>query len=242
MVTETVKELVPTDTVVENSTNGLPFNASLCKREGQKFAFTLLRNDMTLRLRHRDNFVMDSWLQDSTRVGSFVLGFAEMYSTDRTSFRMSEGALKVLKTENAGGNSEWSEAFSYEVMHTLFNGQLEKTEMEIEYFPAGGSITDYQILIRDVSYGVSVTRGFRYRAQFTDRDARVLLEKKLTGVLEATRLVMKKWKNQILHVLVEEEYIADVLERVFRALPDEVKGSTLVFVTVVKNAHWIMKQ
>jgi len=125
----------------------------------------------------------------------------------------------------------------------MLNATLEKTEMEISYFPFGGSISDYQINIRNTSYGVSVTRGYKFGSTFTEIDAKVLLMKKLKGVLVSSQLVMNGWKKQMLHVLIEEDYIAQVLKDVYQnSIPDDIKKDTLVFVTVVKNAHWVMKQ
>ena len=54
--------------------------------------------------------------------------------------------------------------------------------MEVEYFPEGGSITDYMVQMFGLSLGVSVTRAMKYRGgTFTEEDAEKLLNKKLKG-------------------------------------------------------------
>ena len=53
--------------------------------------------------------------------------------------------------------------------------------MEVEYFPEGGSITDYTCKMFDTTLGVSVTRAMKYGGDFTEEDADRLLMKKLNG-------------------------------------------------------------
>lgn len=56
-----------------------------------------------------------------------------------------------------------------------------QTEMEVSYFPEGGSITDYVCDIFGTKVGVSVTRAMKYRGEYTEEDATNLLTKKLKG-------------------------------------------------------------
>ena len=57
-----------------------------------------------------------------------------------------------------------------------------QTEMEVEYFPEGGSITDMVIRLFDEhTVGVSVTRAFKYHGDYEVEDALRLLNKKLNG-------------------------------------------------------------
>lgn len=70
---------------------------------------------------------------------------------------------------------------SYELLHRCFGATLLKTETEIEYFPTGGSITDYTCKLNDNTLGVSVTRAWKYRGDFEQEDAIHLLTKKLKG-------------------------------------------------------------
>jgi hypothetical protein len=41
------------------------------------------------------------------------------------------------------------------VLRASYGADLLKTEMELEYFPMGGSITDYSVLLYDLHIGVS---------------------------------------------------------------------------------------
>lgn len=77
----------------------------------------------------------------------------------------------------------WSEALSFELMQALFGARLTHTEMEIEYFPMGGSITDYCCEMFGERVGVSVTRAMRFHGGcMTEEEATALLSKKLNGV------------------------------------------------------------
>ena len=57
-----------------------------------------------------------------------------------------------------------------------------QTEMEVSYFPEGGSITDYVCELFGTKVGVSVTRAMKYRGEYTEGDAATLLMKKLKGI------------------------------------------------------------
>ena len=57
-----------------------------------------------------------------------------------------------------------------------------QTEMEVSYFPEGGSITDYVCELFGTKVGVSVTRAMKYRGEYTEEDAATLLMKKLKGI------------------------------------------------------------
>lgn len=53
--------------------------------------------------------------------------------------------------------------------------------MEVEYFPEGGSITDYTCEMFGTTIGVSVTRAMKFNGIFMEEDAETLLNKKLKG-------------------------------------------------------------
>ena len=55
--------------------------------------------------------------------------------------------------------------------------------MEIEYWPEGSKKTDYSVMLYGRPIGVSVTRAMKFKGVFTEEDARVLLYKKLFGIL-----------------------------------------------------------
>ena len=114
--------------------------------------------------------------------------------------KISKDAQRLLTTVNAGGESELSEAFSFEVLRRMFKAKLLKTEMEIEYFSDHCKITDYSIRINKIRVGVSVTRAMAYCTRFTKEDAMKLLNKKLVGVNESTCAVLERdqWERQVM--------------------------------------------
>jgi hypothetical protein len=71
--------------------------------------------------------------------------------------RLTDGGSRIRDLPNAGGNSVASEVMSFEVLRASYGADLLKTEMELEYFPMGGSITDYSVLLYDLHIGVSGT-------------------------------------------------------------------------------------
>jgi len=156
--------------------------------------------------------------------------------------QLSAGGKRLLDTPNAGGSSVWSEVISFEVLHAQFNADLSHTEMEIQYC-CHSKITDYSIKIFGRSIGVSVTRAMKYGfGQFDDDDAVRLLTKKLEGCQESSRNVLEQfsWDKQILHILVEQQYMVDVLLRAYQNLiPPSCKDDTIILLTVSPLAPWL---
>lgn len=70
---------------------------------------------------------------------------------DRMKF--SADGYRILNTPNAGGSSIISETLSFEILKKYFNAKLLKTEMEVPYFPEGGSINDYVVILFDSIIG-----------------------------------------------------------------------------------------
>ncbi|ELU02307.1 hypothetical protein CAPTEDRAFT_209470 [Capitella teleta] len=96
------------------------------------------------------------------------------------SMELSEGAMRIRDTANAGGSSIISEFLSYELMHRCFGAKLRKTEMEMN--SNGGPMTDYTCDIFGKYLAVSVTRAMAYNKKFTFKDALKLIEKKLENI------------------------------------------------------------
>lgn len=118
------------------------------------------------------------------------------------------------------------------------------TEMEISYWPQGGSIMDFSMELAGVKVGVSVTRAFKYvkgapLGVMTEEEATHLLTKKLEGVNNSTRLAMDKWSRQVLFVWTPTEEIADTMRKAWTQLDDSVKGTTLVLLVVANDADFI---
>ncbi|XP_032221445.2 AAC-rich mRNA clone AAC4 protein [Nematostella vectensis] len=149
---------------------------------------------------------------------------------------LSSGAVRMASTKNAGGSSEISEILSCEMMQRCYGAVLDKTELEVLYFPEGGSITDYTCNIFGLKIGVSVTRAMKYRGEFTTEDAAYLLCKKLKGIVTSSRNTMEHWHKQILHVWAASADVAKVTARAYRLVPSELKSNTVVLLTVSHNA------
>jgi len=159
---------------------------------------------------------------------------------------LSSGARRIMLEENAGGQSELSEGFSFEFLRKLFGAKLVKTEMAIRYWWNSWKKTDYSVKMSGNVIGVSVTRAMKYKGIFTRVDAEKLLRKKLFGINESTLGVLEQdeWQRQILHIWATDEYIERILYEVFLRLlftePDLVRN-TLVMVTVT-SSWWIFYQ
>ena len=147
-------------------------------------------------------------------------------------------AREILNTPNAGGSSEISEALSFEILKKFFNAKLLKTEMDIFYFPMGGSITDYVVKIFDSIIAVSVTRAMKHNdEEFTYENADALLRKKLKGILQSSKNSMLKWDKQILHVWVDREKTVEIVNNVWFNLENDLKANTVLLITLAYNCQ-----
>lgn len=148
---------------------------------------------------------------------------------------LSKGAKRMSTCPNAGGSSEKSEILSFELLRRCFGADLQKTEMEVQYFPEGGSITDYTCMMFSTKVGVSVTRAMKYQGDFTVEDAQRLLNKKLSGVLRSSKNTMEKWSKQILHVWATSVAVSVLIAEAYNLIPKDLKSNTVVLVTVTEN-------
>ncbi|KAL4219295.1 hypothetical protein ACF0H5_021875 [Mactra antiquata] len=152
----------------------------------------------------------------------------------------SQGGNRLKDVPNAGGSSVISEILSFELLQKCFKADLIKTEMEVTYFPEGGSITDYVCQVFGTKVGVSVTRAMKYRGgEFTTDDAEHLLKKKLKGVLQSNKNNLEDWNKQILHVWSVNKDVTNTLIQVYSNLPDNVTSNTVIFITTSKSADFI---
>jgi hypothetical protein len=102
--------------------------------------------------------------------------------------QLSEDALRLSSTPNAGGSSILSEIFSCELLSRLLDARLLLTEMQVRYYPVNSPMTDYVCEIDGKIVSVSVTRAMTSpRRRYTFADARRLLRKKLLGLIYSTR-------------------------------------------------------
>jgi len=157
-------------------------------------------------------------------------------------FIFSKGAIDVLTTPNAGGNSENSEALSFEILHRVFGAQLLKTEMAIRY-PPEWKKTDYLALFGTHRIGVSVTRAMKHihPDDFLPTDAEALLSKKLSGVNISSEGVDPRdsWERQLLHIFAQSDAIARTLYETFTAMSSELRSNTIVICTIAPDDRWI---
>ncbi|ESP02662.1 hypothetical protein LOTGIDRAFT_138071, partial [Lottia gigantea] len=150
------------------------------------------------------------------------------------------GSKRIRYVPNAGGNSVNSEVLSFELLGRCFGARLVKTEMEVSYFPQGGSITDYVTEIGGTVLGVSVTRAMKYFGDYTEEDAHHLLMKKLRGVNQSSRNTCESWTKQILHVWTTSAHVTDVITRVYDSdIPEDLKSNTLVLVSTAAESDFI---
>eukprot|EP00297_Palpitomonas_bilix_P011541 CAMPEP_0113879444 /NCGR_PEP_ID=MMETSP0780_2-20120614/7242_1 /TAXON_ID=652834 /ORGANISM="Palpitomonas bilix" /LENGTH=328 /DNA_ID=CAMNT_0000866027 /DNA_START=82 /DNA_END=1069 /DNA_ORIENTATION=+ /assembly_acc=CAM_ASM_000599 len=150
---------------------------------------------------------------------------------------LSSGAKRILYEPNAGGNSEVSEAISFEILYRFFSASLDHTEMEIKYMFRNSKKTDYSVRIFGERVGVSVTRAMRYGSLISTEDAERLLRKKLSGILVSTENVITphEWKRQILHIFCRNKYEAGIVAKAFLRMDRELKGSTIVMLTITNS-------
>jgi hypothetical protein len=160
--------------------------------------------------------------------------------------KLSSGARRIMLEENAGGQSELSEGFSFEILRRVFGAKLINTEMAIRYWWNSWKKTDYSVRMSGAVVGVSVTRAMKYKGIFTRCDAQKLLRKKLFGINESSLGVLEEdeWQRQILHIWATDEYVERILYDVFLELlftEPELVGDTLIMVTV-SSSWWIFYQ
>ncbi|KAI8841887.1 hypothetical protein BJ741DRAFT_574962 [Chytriomyces cf. hyalinus JEL632] len=161
---------------------------------------------------------------------------------------LGSAAHAVAVTPNAGGDSVVSECASVEILaRSLFSGSrmtLLATEMDVKYYPSGGSMTDYLVLWNDsVPVSVSVTRAFDgcgNNKEFSLDQATRLLRKKLMGIANARRTLFAPVRgvecSWVLHVFVPNGSIGKMVRLAFLKLDGNVKVGVTVLVTIWKDA------
>jgi hypothetical protein len=159
----------------------------------------------------------------------------------RHTLRLSADASRMLLVPNAGGSSLQSEVLSLEVLARSFGAQLEMTEMELRYAPSS-KITDYAVtLFGEHSVGVSVTRAINWPNDPLDAaEAYRLLYRKLRAIQVSSKNVLNMcWRKQVLHVWARSYRDAQLLEDQYTCIPKEVRGNSVVVVTLCNGMDWI---
>lgn len=153
------------------------------------------------------------------------------------SIELTKEALRMQNVPNAGGSSVESEVLSFEFFKKFFNATLLYTEMEVSYFPHGGSITDYVLTMFGIRIGVSVTRAMKKNfEEFTIENAEFLLRKKLKGINQSSKNAMVKWNKQILHIWTYDDNSVDILLIAWSEIESCLKSNTVLVVTVATKS------
>jgi len=155
------------------------------------------------------------------------------------------GAAKRYDQDNQGGSSLCSEVMSIQLLDECDGATLFKMETEVDY-AALGSIADYIANLNEDRVGVSVTRAYKgpMGDTYTSDDATTLLTKKLNGLHEASANVSSAdaWDHSLLHVWTLRADWVPILTGAWDALPSEVKGESIVMVTLEENSEWIVPE
>ncbi len=151
---------------------------------------------------------------------------------------LSLGGQTIADTPNAGGSSQWSEVFSYELLYRCELAQLLKTETEILY-DTEGAITDLLVSINTLKVGVSVTRAMSWPRDtpYSPTQALDLLEGKLEDIQESSQNVAAAdaWEKQILHVITDRVEHISVLQDALNTIDVALLGDTIVLLSVTEG-------
>ena len=184
-------------------------------------------------------FQIEKLIKNSSTSGCLINYFDQIRLFEKIS--LTEDAKRIMYTPNAGGSSIESETLSFEMLKKSFNAKLFKTEMEVSYWPEGGSITDYVCCMFDSVIGVSVTRAMKYNGEFTFEDATKLLEKKLKGIYHSSKNSLVKWDKQILHVWLLSHQNAQIIMKAWNELEQNLKGNTVLLVTIAEKSDELFR-
>jgi len=101
---------------------------------------------------------------------------------------LSYEAKKILSEPNAGGTSEYTEAYAMEILYVNLDAKSIYTEMNIKYYNEWWKKCDFITNINNQNIGVSVTRAIftnKYNPDDLDYQISNLLYKKLSGLVIA---------------------------------------------------------
>jgi len=152
----------------------------------------------------------------------------------------SQEAKKTFSLPNAGGNSIYSEALSIEYFVRYFNAKNIVYEMEISYWTEYKMI-DYLCTLKDITVGVSVTRAMNFfdPYRFTLQDAKLLLHKKLYGLIVSRSCVNTHhcFDKSILHIWCQNEWVAQKVQEAYESFDVKdyglnVKDAVIVVITI----------
>ncbi|GJP40886.1 hypothetical protein CLOM_g551 [Closterium sp. NIES-68] len=158
-------------------------------------------------------------------------------------FTLSDDAVRVASSPNAGGASIISESLSVEYFVRHFGASDIISEMEVQYCDSNWKKVDYICSLFGQRFGVSVTRAMMYPnpTLFDCHRAKALLRKKLHGLVVAWSGIspMHCFSRAILHIWCETPEIATLL---YQAVPSvcrelELQEDVLIVLTVAEGTH-----
>jgi len=156
-------------------------------------------------------------------------------------------AVRALRTENAGGSSEQSEALSIHYFNKRFGVNSFVLENDVKYDFYGCSICDFLINLGTHRIGVSVTRAMNHKDsnKFTVEDGLKLLDKKLKGLIIARNGISESHSffKCILHIWCQSDHISNMIknaysEKIENTAKDDCVRDVVVMITVCSD-RWI---
>lgn len=147
-----------------------------------------------------------------------------------------KSAKRSLSIENAGGNSQYSEALSIQYFRERFRAKNFILEMEIKYW-IDYKMCDFICEIKGNRVGVSVSRamGFPKSSDFTPEIAYNLLNKKLHGLVIASRGICEKQEFHIsvLHIFCQDQQVANIVYNMYPKILFEDDSDTIKDVIMI---------
>lgn len=150
---------------------------------------------------------------------------------------LTEDAVRLLESPNAGGSSQISEAFALEVLVRCEGANLLATENEITYEPMGSKKTDFLVeMMGGERIGVSVVRAFMFPlgSDYTVERAQEVIGDKLDDILESSANVNAEfeWDKQILAVLAPDDMPLESVMSAWMSFSEARRADTIVYVIV----------
>lgn len=165
--------------------------------------------------------------------------FCDSYSLPRSGLLCAD-AHRSLTVDNAGGQSDISEAFSIDYFSSIFGADSFLLEKEVSYW-IDYKMVDFICSIGGNRVGVSVTRamGFPSADDFNEEQALRLLHKKLYGLIVARNAVEKRqaFFRSILHIWCQDDRVAKLVREAYSSfdIADyglDIQGTVVLLLTV----------
>lgn len=142
-------------------------------------------------------------------------------------YQLTDTAMRLLRSPNAGGNSVLSEAIVCDIFERVFTATRIRGELDITYMYDGYAPCDLMVDIGSTNTCISVTRAMDYRdpSLYQYHHARDLLIRKMSMMTSARDAVVKvtdEFIPGVLCVWCQTSRIADIVINVY----DEVKNSS----------------